>query len=103
MTEEYTPKDLSDPKQVAKAIKKGKDKDERREDALRGIMGTPEGRMWIHGLLEQCHPFATAFSTDALRMAHNCGEANIGLQLIAELHACSTELYLIMMKENSGI
>lgn len=101
MTDEYTPRDVSDPKQVAKAVKAGKAKDERIEDALRGIMGTPEGRMWIWSLLDKCQPFRTPFSSDALRMAHNCGEANIGLRLIAELHACDTELYLLMMKENS--
>lgn len=98
MTE--APRDTSDAKQVAKLIETAKNKDAQLKEALLSIMRTVEGRMWIKSLLVKCGPYATPFSTDPILMAKNCGEANIGLQVIAELHAASADLYLQMMKEN---
>lgn len=92
--------DSSDRKAVGKAVQRAKNKDERMQEALRGIMQMPEGRAWVKTVLERCAPFSTSFSTDPIQMAFNCGRTDIGLQLIAEIHACSTELYLVMMKEN---
>ena len=95
------PYDASDPKQVKSAIKGSKDKGLRNKAALQNIMQTAEGRAWMHSLLERCRPFRSTFSTDPIQMAFNSGEANIGLQLIADLHAASTELYLVMMREQN--
>jgi len=94
--------DSSDPKSVADSIKKAKTKDVLRAEGLRQLMQSEAGRAWMHGLLESTGPFRSPFSTDPIVMAKNCGEANVGLRLIAELHATSTELYLVMMKENSN-
>lgn len=94
-------RDVSDPKQVSKAIKASKTRDEELGEALRGIMGTELGRKWVHSVLKRCGPYANPFRADPLQTAFNCGEMNIGQQLIVELHACSTELYLVMMKENA--
>ena len=93
--------DSSDPKAVKAKIKSVKEKEATCAEALRGVMSTEPGRMWMHSLLVKCRPFTSSFASDPLLMAHNCGETNIGLQLIAELHSCSPELYLQMMKENS--
>lgn len=97
MTEVF---DSSDRKAVDKSIKASKDRDVILREALVGIMQTPSGRSWIKSLLDKCRPFRTPFSNDPIQMGYNCGEANIGLQLIAELHAASADLYLVMMKEN---
>lgn len=97
MTEVY---DSSDRKTVEKSIKSSKDRDAILREALTGIMQTPSGRSWIKSVLDRCRPYQTPFSPDPIRTAFNCGEANIGLQLIAELHAASSDLYLQMMKEN---
>ena len=94
------PFDSSEPKDVQKRIKSVKQKEVINKEALRGIMSTRPGRSWMHSLLVRCHPYTTPFNSDALLMSHNCGEANIGLQLVAELHDVSPELYLEMMKEN---
>lgn len=94
------PVDSSDPKAVAKAIKSAKDHAIILREALSGIMSTPSGRSWIKSVLDRCAPYRTPFSTDPIMMAYNCGQANVGLELIAELHACSVDLYLQMMKEN---
>lgn len=94
--------DTSDAKQVAKAIKSSKQKADELTEALRLIMGSALGRKWIHELLRKCHPYENPFRTDSLQTAFSCGEMNIGQQLLVELHACSTELYLQMMKEAQG-
>jgi hypothetical protein len=94
--------DSSDPKSVEKATKDLKTKEVLRAEGLRQIMQSEAGRAWMCGLLESTGPFRSPYSSDALAMARACGEANVGLRLIAELHACSTELYLVMMKENTA-
>lgn len=93
--------DSSDPKAVEKSAKATKTKEVLRKEGLRQVMSTEHGRAWMHGLLESTGPFRSPYSSDPISMARNCGEANVGLRLIAELHECSTELYLQMMKENS--
>lgn len=100
MTEEAKPFDSSDPKDVQGRIKTIKQKEALNREALRAVMSSEGGRGWMHSLLVRCHPYTTPFNSDALLMSHNCGEANIGLQIVAELHAVSPELYLEMMKEN---
>lgn len=95
-------RDTSDPKQVQRAIKTSKERNEARAEGLRQVLSTKEGRLWLHDLIETCGPYRSPFSPDAIRMAFNCGEANIGLRLVAEAHAVSADLYLAMMKENSN-
>ena len=88
---------------VDRAKKSAKDRGTLKRIALRDLMASPEGRMWMHDLLESCGPFRTPFSRDPIQMSYNCGEATVGLKLIAELHEASTDLYLLMMKEaNDG-
>lgn len=92
--------DSSDAKAVAKSIKSAKDHDLILKEALVGIMRTPSGRSWIKSVLDRCHAYSSPYSSDPISMAFNCGEQNIGLQLVAEVHAASDDLYLQMMKEN---
>lgn len=92
--------DSSDAKSVAKAIAKAKDRDVILREALVEILRTPSGRAWVKSVLDRCRPYRTPYSTDPIQMAFNCGESNIGLELIAEIHAASADLYLVMMKEN---
>jgi len=93
--------DSSDKSSVRRAVKAAKRDEAQLRLDLRSIMQTEHGRRWIHSLLERSRVFDNPFSTDPGLMAFSCGEKNIGLQLIAELHEVSTDLYLIMMKENS--
>lgn len=94
--------DTSDPRQVEKAIKVSKTKDEVREEGLRQTMSSVQGRAWLYNLIEICGPGQNPFSTDALRMAFNCGELNIGNQIVADCNRIAPELYLAMMKENQN-
>lgn len=97
-----TIQDTSDPRQVEKAIKASKTKDEVRVEGLLQTMTSVQGRAWLYHLIELCGPGQNPFVVDALRTAFNCGELNIGNQLVAQCHAVSTELYLVMMKENQN-
>lgn len=99
MTDTY---DSSDQKQVQARVKSAKTKAEVREEGLLQLLQSAQGRAWMWGLLTDCDPYRTPFSTDPLMMARNCGESNVGLKLIAEIHKVSSDLYLIMMKENAG-
>jgi hypothetical protein len=94
------PFDTSDPKAVQASVKKAKSREAIIAEGLKSIMGSEPGRKWVHSLLVRTHPGSSPFSSDPYLTAFRAGEQNIGLQLIAELHACSTDLYLIMMKEN---
>jgi hypothetical protein len=94
--------DSSDPKAVERATKDHKTKEVLRKEGLRQVMSTEPGRAWLHSLIELCMPGQNPFVGDALHTAFNCGELNIGNQLVAQCHACSVELYLQMMKENSN-
>ena len=93
--------DSSDPKAVEKTAKAVKTKEVARTEGLRQIMGSEYGRAWLFALIDLCGPGQNPFSSDAIRMAFNCGELNIGNQLIAQCNAVSPELYLLMMKENT--
>ena len=94
--------DVSDPKAIAAAIKTDKSKDVRAKEGLHALMRDPNGRAWLYRVLLMCDPFRSPFSTDPIVMAKNCGEANIGLQIIADMQEVSPELYLQTMKENNG-
>ena len=95
-----TDMDLSNPKDVKIRAKGAKHEELKLKSALTGIMKTEEGRAWLHSILIYCAPFHTPFSRDPIQMAFNCGQQDIGLWLIAQLHEASDELYLVMMKEN---
>ena len=92
--------DVSDPKQVAEAIKDSKSRESIAREGLKAMMSTEPGRAWLHKILLECDPYRSPFSSDPIVMAKNCGEANIGLKIIADMHEASPELYLLTMKEN---
>lgn len=92
--------DTSDPRQIEKAIKAAKTKDEVREEGLRQTLSSAQGRAWLFYLIEKCGPGQNPFSSDPLRMAFSCGELNIGNLVIGEINRVAPELYLVMMKEN---
>lgn len=97
MTDSY---DASDPKAVRDVIKSSKSSETLAREGLRETMQSEHGRKWLHKLLLMCDPYHNPFDANAAQMAFRCGEMNIGLQLIAEMHEVSPELYLQIMKEN---
>ena len=69
---------------------------------LRQVMGSREGRAWMHKMMTMCHIYSTSFSRVALDMAYLEGERNVGLRLSADVIAACPERYMEMMKEANG-
>jgi hypothetical protein len=96
----YDPTDL--PKQQA---------DKREEDArkrvarqqeigdLKWLMSSPRGRRFVWRLLDLSGPFRLSFDTNAMKMAFQEGNRNMGNQLLNEVMNLCPELYPVMVKE----
>jgi len=72
----------------------------RRDNGLKYLLKTPDGRrfLWLH--LQDCRCFSQPFAENALTTAFNCGEKNAGQRLLDHLTAIDPDAFLVMMKEN---
>src|SRR5580765_5047525 len=68
---------------------------------LAKFMSTPDGRAYFHDLLVSCHIFSTSFAPNALSMAFNEGNRNVGLRLAADITEASPDLFLQMLRESN--
>ncbi len=68
-------------------------------DDTRRLMSTKWGRRIVWRLLEQSGVFRLSFDTNAISMAFNEGNRNLGNQLLAEITSLCPERYLEMLKE----
>jgi hypothetical protein len=73
--------------------------DEARDGFLNHAMGVVDGRMYFHNLLVRCHVFANPFHGNANVTAFNCGEFNVGQQLLADIMRVCPDEYVQMMRE----
>lgn len=90
----------SDEKQVKKARKKAEFDDALRLDVIRSVMQTAPGRLWIYGMLEECHIYGNPFVPGQPDVtAFNLGEANRGKRLLADVQNACPDLYLTMIQE----
>lgn len=96
---ESKPYDASDPEQVAKRQGDSKVREASRIAGLRHLMSSRDGRAWMWGLLTLCHPFQTSFRGNSQTFFLE-GEANIGLQVFAEIRKHCMDQYTLMEKEN---
>jgi hypothetical protein len=62
------------------------------------LMSTPAGARFIWRLLTLSGVFRSSFSSDALIMAMNEGQRNIGLRLLGDLTEACPEKYINMMR-----
>jgi hypothetical protein len=67
---------------------------------FRALMGTKEGRRFMWRLLSKTGVHRTSFSNDALVMAFNEGNRNLGLLLMSEIHGLCPARYQQMQKEH---
>jgi hypothetical protein len=70
-------------------------------EALTVFMGNHIGRRYMYRLLEQCHMFASSYSSNPIRMSFLEGERNIGLRIVADIMAYCPRRYAEMMQEAS--
>lgn len=100
MAADYDPTDL-----------RGQDVDKRELDArkqavrkteiadLKWLMSSPKGRRFMWRLLEISGPFRLSFHTNAMTMAFNEGNRNLGNQLFNEVMTLCPETYPVMVQE----
>jgi hypothetical protein len=100
----YDPTDLRG-QEKAKADASAKERTEREtEDGdWKWLMSSKRGRRIVWRLLEQAGVFRISFNTNAMSMAFAEGNRNFGNRTLAQIHALCSELYPVMVKENSNV
>lgn len=93
--------DASNEEDVAAAEEEARLLQTLRDEVVAEIMDTQKGRDWMHGLLTFTGLFETSFDKNALQMAKNEGERNIGLRLLADIHRVCPEQYVVMIQEKA--
>jgi hypothetical protein len=66
---------------------------------LKWLMSSKRGRRILWRLLELSGPFRLSFDMNAMRMAFNEGNRNLGNQLFSEVMMFCPEMYPVMVKE----
>jgi hypothetical protein len=66
---------------------------------MRWLMSSQQGRRIVWRLLERAGIYRTSFSGDANRTFFNEGARNVGLSLVADIHANAPEMYALMTQE----
>ncbi len=94
------PYDTSDPEQVNKAKKRASRKREDRLKFVAAAMQHPEGRAWFYDQLVFCKVFSTPYTENPYDTAFRCGQANIGLRILADIQDAASKEYLLMIEEN---
>lgn len=96
------PFNAADPKQVNNARKKASRQRSERLRVINALMQHVDGRKWVYELLARCHIYSNPFVPGQPdTTAHNCGEKNIGLMILADVLAAAPDEYLQMCKENA--
>lgn len=67
------------------------------------LMQNKRGRRFVWRLLDQSGTFRISFSTQAMQMAFNEGNRNMGNRLLALIHTYCPELYPVLVKENTNV
>lgn len=72
---------------------------ERRDNDVKWLMSTPEGRRVAWHLLSMAGLFRTSFTGDSNTTCFNEGQRNLGLMLQSDILQVCPEKYLLAMKE----
>lgn len=67
--------------------------------AIKWLMSSKKGRGFMWRLLELSGPFRLSFDPNAMKMAFNEGNRNLGNQLFNEVMTLCPEMYPVMVKE----
>lgn len=68
-------------------------------EAIRQIMSTTSGRLWMYTRLESAHIFATTFNPDPYISTFAEGQRSEGLKLLADIMLYCPEQYVTMTQE----
>ena len=99
MPEQY---DAGDEAKVKDARVSARDKDRLRKEAICAIMDVPACREYLWELLEFCKTFQSPFASNALVMAHNAGEQNVGFKILADITDAAPAQYINLLEEKKN-
>lgn len=90
-------------KKINELARKWEEQDKRAVDeAIKALVQLKEGRMFLYWLLDIGMAIGTnAFATNAMITAFNCGQQNVGNQVLGRLCEVAPDSYLQMLKEIS--
>lgn len=74
-----------------------------RENDLRSVMGTVEGRRVFWRLLEDCRIWGSSFSETAVVAAHSEGRRSVAIDLVNEMQRLAPSEYFAMLTEHRPV
>ncbi len=92
-------RDASSKSEIKDADRKIERLNERRADDLKTILSTIEGRRWMWNFLGACNLFQSPWADSGSKLAKNVGKQEIAQDLMNEIIAADSDLYLTMQRE----
>jgi hypothetical protein len=92
-------RDPDDIKQVRRAERLERKRNQTLRNALALVLALPEGRLIWSALLDSCRVDEPTFSTDALEMAYLNGRRALGCELKADVIEVDSRIYILMEQE----
>ena len=89
----------ADPKQIEAASLRSDLSQDQADSDLAWILADAQGRRFLYRILGIAGIYRNPFDSDHSIMAANCGQMNVGLQLLSEIQRINPEGYLLMLKE----
>lgn len=68
---------------------------------LATVMGSPDGRRWVYGILERSHQFETTFTGNSAGSFKE-GKRALGLSVLADVMDAAPQTYITMIEENKA-
>jgi len=92
-------KNAGDPRQVKRAGRKERERQELEQAAVVQVMATPAGRIFAWSLLERAGVYASVFHPSASQIYYLAGRQDFGHELIALLLESDERAYQLMEAE----
>lgn len=96
---------LDDDKEQKRLIRKQRQKERIRQaeidQAVKNLLATPNGRDYLWWLLQIGRVNTQPFAPNALNTAFNCGELNVGNQILAHIISVDPAGYVRMQQEKA--
>jgi hypothetical protein len=92
-------KNIADEGQVQRDKRRASRADARRADALRAVMDSASGRLYLRSLIQDCGVFSGGFNPNSSNLYYSEGMRNVGLALLAECERTAPKLFRLMEDE----
>lgn len=95
-------RDVSDEKQVKKASEKDARENMKKDNSVRYVLATKEGRKFYWDLMCDCGIFVISAHASGSWTYYNEGKRSVGLKLLSNLNDLDPTVYATMVTENKG-